>query len=198
MKRGQWELQGPIALLRVYIVEDEKEVYRKMNDSAVVYSICDDTEQMAELAKDNLRDESGLPIGSTNWKRLILQSSHPGVKQIDGWISKVSWGPMGDHPTFSLRNKAGEEVGVPFQIGDEVDLIKEWPCRGGTANYVSGLYVALWYLPVQYPSPVTKTRPILTRILLEKSSRRSESKAPGPDGVYARGTTLVQEVTDSG
>ena len=168
-----------------------------MDDSTELYLICDDTEQMAELAKDNLRDESGLTIGSTNWKELISQGLHPGVKRIEGWISKVSWGPMGDHPTFSLRNKAGEDVGVPFQIGDEVGWIKEWPCRGGTVNYVKDLYVALWYLPVQYPSTVTKIKPILTRILLEKSSRRSESKAPGPDGVYARGTTLIQEVTEN-
>lgn len=116
-------------------------------------------------------------VGTPEWWRAIDDGQLPRV-ELEGTISRVYWGSMGDWPEFELVSDDGAR--------------SAWTREGDVSRFVEGLRVRLAYTlhlwKVEKTSlnlgPASK---IVLRIDLEESAKRSDPRAPGPGGVGLRG-----------
>ncbi|QKE82887.1 hypothetical protein [Arthrobacter sp. NEB 688] len=113
-------------------------------------------------------------VGSWRWWRAIDSGRYPSTI-LDGTITRVFWGSMGDWPMFTLRTLEGET--------------SDWTRQGDPTRYVEGLAVRLQYVVQRFKDSVpdwslagTRETNLIVRIWLEPSSLRSEATGPGPLG----------------
>jgi hypothetical protein len=115
-------------------------------------------------------------VGSPEWWRAIEQGQLARV-EVEGKISRVYWGSMGDWPEFELLTEDGTQ--------------SRWTREGDLTRYVEGLRIRLSY--TLHPWKVAKdslglgdASKIVLRIDLEQSDKRSDPRAPGPGGAGLR------------
>jgi hypothetical protein len=112
-------------------------------------------------------------VGTPEWWQAIEHGQLP-ANPLEGTISNVYWGSMGDWPEF--------EVLVPDGTRSR------WTREGDVSRYVEGLGVRLTF--VLHPWKVPKDElglgdasKIVLQIDIEASDKRSDPRAPGPGGV---------------
>jgi hypothetical protein len=146
----------------------------------LVYNLRDDkvhVRHMQEATKN--RPDVGLApipalVGSRRWWRAVNSGRYPSAT-LEGSISKVYWGSMGDWPMFTLRAKDGETT--------------DWTREGDHTRYVEGLAVRLQYVVQRYKDSVpdaslagSRETKLVIRTWIEPSALRSEARGPGPFG----------------
>ncbi len=149
----------------------------------VVYELRSDTDRVATmkaLSKDATRPDMGLApkpylIGSRKfWRQLGSDRLPLGV--ITGTITKVYWASMGDYPMFELTEGGG--------------TTHDFTRAGDITRYMNGLTARVESVEMPWKPGVSlpDTRNLVTRILIESSTWRSDPRAPGPFGLM-----LLQE-----
>jgi hypothetical protein len=115
-------------------------------------------------------------VGTPEWWRAIEDGRLP-ASEIQGTISNVYWGSMGDWPEFEVLAADGSK--------------SRWTREGDVSRYVEGIRVRLTF--VLHPWKVPKethglgeASKIVLRIDVEQSERRSDPRAPGPGGIGMR------------
>jgi hypothetical protein len=140
-------------------------------DWIVVYDLRADEEQLEQMQKVSLDDESdgGLApdplVGGPEWWDEI-EMGRRRTFRIEGTIERVYFGSMGDWPLFSIRALDGS--------------VSEWTREGDARRYVEGLCVRLCY--VEHAGSLVRTSQIVGSVEVENSPRRSAGVAPGPHG----------------
>jgi len=111
-------------------------------------------------------------VGTPEWWRAIEEGRLP-RHELEGTISKVYWGSMGDWPEFEMVTAEGAQ--------------SRWTRVGDISRYVEGLRVRLTYTLHPWKVPrksmgLGSESKIVLRVELEPSDRRSSARAPGPGG----------------
>lgn len=115
-------------------------------------------------------------VGTPEWWRAIGEGRLP-MRDLEGTISRVLWGSMGDWPEFELCTSDG--------------ATSVWTREGDPSRYVEGLHLRLcyvlhpWKVPQEYLGLGAASK-IVLRIDVERSEKRSDPRAPGPGGVGLR------------
>lgn len=151
---------------------------------ASVYDLHDDSTKVAAVQEATLhRAGYGLEpepalIGTTEWWEAIEEGrvrSHV----VEGVVSAVRWGSMGDWPVWRLRTEDGSE--------------SEWTREGDYTRYVEGLAARVTYAIVNFKPDaptVQMGRPrehnFVIKIELQASELRSDPHVPGPFGIEGR------------
>ncbi|MEZ5245457.1 MAG: DUF4926 domain-containing protein [Acidimicrobiales bacterium] len=149
----------------------------------VIYDLHADTdrvEAMKAVSKDGARPDMGLApkpylIGSRKFWRHLGSDRLP-LAVVTGTITEVYWASMGDYPMFKLT----EDDGTTHDFTREGDI----------ARYVKGLAARVERVDMPWKPGVSHalSRTLVTRILVESSTWRSDPRAPGPFGLM-----LLQE-----
>jgi len=144
-------------------------------DWITVYGLAADTEGVKQMQEISLGpSDLGLApaplICSDKWWKEIESGERP-THVVEGTISKVYWGSMGDWPEFKL---AGETTTT-------------WTRKGNGRRYVEGLRARLswvehpWKTPGKFAAAGDISQIVLS-IEIEDSPLRSAAIAPGPGG----------------
>lgn len=116
--------------------------------------------------------------GTEDWWERFLRGDFE-TQTIDGTITSVYWGAMGDFPQFELT----PDEGVTFKRRRFGDFTR----------YVVGLRAKAVF--VECPPDDEFHRPVLAELFLEDSEKRTERHGPGPEWLYKRGHRNALEVT---
>lgn len=116
-------------------------------------------------------------IGTEEWWDAVNAGEVP-RKVVNGMVSSVCWGAMGDYPSFTVTGDGDSCTSRRF---------------GDVTRYVIGLKARVTLLRMKARHPDAKDS-IVESILLEDSPRRTERRRPGPEGVLSRGSTQALEV----
>ncbi len=115
--------------------------------------------------------------GTEGWWERFLRGDFE-METIDGTITSVHWGAMGDCPGFEMTS----DDGVSFRRRRLGDITR----------YVVGLRARAVFV-IEPPDP-ERLRPELAEFYLEDSDRRTERHGPGPEWLYQRGHRNALEV----
>jgi hypothetical protein len=133
--------------------------------------------QMRDLSRDDRRLEMGLApkpylVGSRRFWRAIASGRLPTVV-VEGEITRVYWGSMGDWPEFEIAADEGQK--------------STWTREGDPARFVEGLKARVECVEMPWkprvPHRVDQLDKLVIRILVEESELRSNPTAPGPGGI---------------
>jgi hypothetical protein len=151
-------------------------------DWVTVYEFAEDRQQIQAMQQASReRPDLGLSlkpalIASPDWWN-ALRDGALRERTVEGTISRVYWGSMGDWPEFEITTADGDR--------------STWTRQADISRYVEGLRARLsfvlhpWKVPDQHG--LGKDAKIVLRVEIEASDRRSDPRAPGPLGVGTRG-----------
>lgn len=155
-----------------------------------IYNLKEDSKQIELIQRATLTTEDfGLDpqpalFGSEEWWAAVEGGDLP-THVAEGVVSAVRWSSMGDWPTFEIRSPEGVK--------------SSWTRLRQYTRFVVGLRATVKYV-IQHGrgnnSLMDNSIPL--EMWLEESSRRSEKKIPGPDGVLSRRSIEAVEVTPEG
>ena len=151
---------------------------------ARVYDLRDDVTKVDAVQHATLhRPEYGLVaepalLGTTEWWKAI-EDGRVRSHMIEGVVSAVRWGSMGDWPLWRLRTEDGSE--------------SEWTREGDFTRYVEGLAARVTYAIVKFKPDAPTVRMgeppehnFVIKIELEASELRSDPHVQGPFGFEGR------------
>lgn len=154
--------------------------YYRLMQLVTVYSFEQDTAayvaamQKASLDTSNFGlSPSPALVGTPEWWRAANDGTLVRTV-VNGTISRVYWGSMGDWPEYELTADDGSK--------------STWTREGDFARYVEGLRARItfvlhpWKVPDQHGlGPASE---VVLTVEIEESDRRSDPHAPGPGGIW--------------
>ncbi|MGE0489964.1 MAG: hypothetical protein AB7S38_12230 [Vulcanimicrobiota bacterium] len=163
-----------------------------------VFDIREAPSYISRFQQDSLKALRFVPdplIGSQEWWQAIDDGMIERVV-MQGWITSVTWGAMGDTPEFEITDESGRSRRC-HRYGDHTRYVK------GLAARVTWLRLKVFPINLQHVPPEERAD-LMAReidllcesISIEESERRSEKSAPGPSGVLERNSLEALEVTD--
>jgi hypothetical protein len=153
----------------------------------VAYDLSDDRERLDAMrvaSRDRTRPDIGLSpkpylVGSRRFWR-ALSRGRLARQIVEGVVTSVYWGSMGDYPMFEVEDHAGRR--------------STWAREGDPFRYAEGLNVRIEAVDMPRKGDLGSGSPntLVLRILIEDSRLRSRGCGPGPFTADLATTLIVK------